>query len=81
MNSQMRRYIREGPLSAGTSVPVELLGGGTLPSQHVDVFTDPEALWTSQLRDLLMAASSCRRDQLLTQSPVSLLSPEDGVCR
>lgn len=70
---QIRRYLGWG---MGKRQGVSMPSLGMLPSQHLLVFINPEALWTCVF-GIFMEASSCSHNQLLTQSLALLSYPED----
>ena len=61
-------------------VPVELWGWGTLPSLCMDVFTDPEALWTPPLRGFYGGLIMQLWSNVITGDSISSLSsfPQGG---
>ena len=71
----MERFIGQGlgRSKCRSSSPVELR---CILSQHIDMFTNPEAFWTPYVWNF-MDASSCRHAQSLTQSSAPLSFPED----
>ena len=68
----MKTYTGQDlPVSWVQELPSLCNWGVHMASWHVDMFTDPEALWISYLGSFMEVLSS-KHDWLLTQSPVPL---------